>query len=253
MVRQRAGITFVEILTALVIFSMVVTTGLVTLRATRRSLEESRLAERAAQVLDEWLASQRTREPVPAEFTDEDGLTWRIVDEAAEFSEAEAESIVETLRDAPDLDAAVEMLGLDESDEDEEPPTAAGLIELEWSVLRVEVVFAEGGEPIEVLRWHSITDGKALAIAGLGGPTGATDGASRAQLSTLSGQIEGAGGGAGRTTGDRSVHRISSPRLPQEGTQGQPGRRARPTRVRPPNVHPGQIDEPRRGPQKEDE
>ena len=164
----RRGITFIEVMAAIAIFSAVVTMALVSMRAARESMNNAALERRAREVLQSWRISQATEEPMEEEFEDEDGWLWRVIDEADEITIDVSDAQIEAARNAPDMDTAMRLLGveqptgdsagLDGEEEPEKPDLTAPLLQISWSVIRVEALppDSEAVEPFVVLRWRYI-------------------------------------------------------------------------------------------------
>jgi hypothetical protein len=164
-VNTARGITFVEILAALMIFSTIITTGIMTLREARVAQEKFRLDDRAHHVLYEWLASQNTDDPMPAEFEDEDGVEWRVLEGTIVDLNIDIDRLLSATPD--ELAAMVEELGLgqrkeepDEAETDEENPFGLPdkLIDVTWSVIRVDAKLPGWDESREIIRWRRLAD-----------------------------------------------------------------------------------------------
>ncbi len=164
----RRGITFIEIMAAVALFSAVVATALVSMKAARESLEQTALERRAREMLEMWRISQATEDPLPEEFTDDEDWVWRIIDEGKEPEIEVSDEQIEAARNAPDMETALRLLGVDPAGPDdpaaleevEEVDLSAPLVQISWSTIRVEVLppHSDKLEPFVVLRWRYIED-----------------------------------------------------------------------------------------------
>jgi type II secretory pathway pseudopilin PulG len=252
----RRGITFIEVMAAIAIFSAVVTTALVSMRAARESMNNAALERRAREVLQTWRISQATEEPMEEEFEDEDGWLWRVIDEANEITIDVSDEQIEAARNAPDMDTAMRLLGVEQPTGDptspdgepeaEVPDLTAPLLQISWSVIRVEALppDSEAAEPFVVLRWRyieGIESDTTIALALAAGSSSSGRAGAEVDAATVR-DLRAPGASPGPAGRDRIIDdRLRTVQRQRAGTSRADleRQRAQPQRVRRPEV-PGQ-------------
>ena len=170
----RKGITFIEILAALIIFSTVVAATFVVLQDTRHFREQAAKENKARDILDEWLQARDDDEPVDDEIIDDDtGWMFTVVDETTKDTELDlSDEELQAVLQAPDLNTAMQLLGVqnsaddlgaedktsEESENAEEVDLDAPLLNVKWGVIRVEASPPSGESSENIVSWHFITD-----------------------------------------------------------------------------------------------